>query len=607
MARKPVSKPIGHLLMEALTADQVAQLLGAIFPQGERLDRLLENLKRVDADLVATLRSITSEGDPQVADRNARSRRKPITSLQRDVEQWEALWQQWEAHVLEVGDEEGEYASREGHWEPPSFDGYELAYDLDVVAEKMLPLIDRVFEAIDNSDLFLDSLAGISAGIKDYPEWMGAEHDDGCCFQRHATHCILHWSWRACMNADKPGTALVQQVLLIENDYDQVSLDTDATVDFFARLPDETCREVYNLLETGRAVFALDQVHSVWHRIHHEYQGGFDSGRYLETCAAHLSANWRYGRALVEDAVARGDWKAAESWLEKTIMSMLSPRRKSPWFPESDLLFLETKMYVGINAEEIVPLLKLWGRAALERGLDSRSAAAEFQALVFEARENWDAVLAAYSRTIETDSWTVIDPLWEQWKNDTAGRSLRRYLGGTGEDSTWVHWLLDALVEDRSGRQSFHKCLDAWLKTLHSDGTAFEKQWQSLALLTDDLDPEQRLQQRSPRFCQAVMRDGIPGGSRTAPLTIARRAALARMKAESFLPDILDVWKQHLHRIVPDPASTGSSNYTRHASWAAAVQELNPDRFKTLMDQWRKKHNRRRNLWRDLKALGVSV
>ena len=603
MAQKPKKREIGHVLMEALTADQLVELLNAIFPAGGQLDRLIENLEAVDADLAATLRAIAVEAG---AEEKAQSPPQTVTSLRRDLELWEALWQKWEAHVLALGDEEGKYASQENHWEAPRFDGYELACDLEAIAEKMLPLIDRVFDEVGAPDLFLETIAEIEDGIKAYPEWMGAEYDDGCCFKRHASRCVLHWCWRACEKEIQPGTALVQKVLTIENDYDHVCLDAEATIAYFAQLPDETCLEVYNLLQAGKTVFDLDQVHSVWHRIHHAYQARFDSGRHLESCAAHLSENWRYGHPLVEDAVGRGDWQAAESWLEKTFASLLGPRRKMPWFPESDLLVAQARIYSGIEAEEIVSLLELWTQAARALGLDHRANAAEFQAVVLQELENWDAVLAAYAKTAGMTTHAVIAPLWEQWKNEMVGRSVRRYLE-PGDGSTWIHWLLDALVEGRAGAQSFLNRVDAWLKTLKSDGAAFENQWRSLALLTDDLDPEQRLPQQYPHFCRAALWEGLPAGNPTESLAAARRRALSQIDAGTLFPGILAVWKQHLHRIVPDPATAHKSNYNHHATWAAAVQEFNPDRFKSLIERWRETHNRRRNLWRDLKAQGLPV
>ena len=79
------------------------------------------------------------------------------------------------------------------------------------------------------------------------------------------------------------------------------------------------------------------------------------------------------------------------------------------------------------------------------------------------------------------------------------------------------------------------------------------------------------------------------------------------MKAGLYLPDVLEIWKKHLRRIIPDPANAHKSNYEEYAYWAEALLELNKDEYHALMAQWQRKHNRRRNLWRDLKAMNLPV
>jgi hypothetical protein len=79
------------------------------------------------------------------------------------------------------------------------------------------------------------------------------------------------------------------------------------------------------------------------------------------------------------------------------------------------------------------------------------------------------------------------------------------------------------------------------------------------------------------------------------------------MKAGPSLHLAMDVWKDHLHLIVPDPTNVYKSDYSHHAAWCKAVRELNQKAYKSLISRWRKTHNRRRNLWRDMKAIGLSV
>jgi len=163
--------------------------------------------------------------------------------------------------------------------------------------------------------------------------------------------------------------------------------------------------------------------------------------------------------------------------------------------------------------------------------------------------------------------------------------------------------LVDAAIEGSSGADAFRKRVDEWLTALKEDGAAFERQWPWLVLLTRDLDVADRLRQEYPLFGQTVVPvDRVPG-----TLDTARRRALAEVNAAACLSGILAAWRGQLHRIVPDPAKAGKSNYTEHADWAGALRELNPARFEALIERWRVQHKRRRNLWRDLKARGLTV
>ena len=40
------------------------------------------------------------------------------------------------------------------------------------------------------------------------------------------------------------------------------------------------------------------------------------------------------------------------------------------------------------------------------------------------------------------------------------------------------------------------------------------------------------------------------------------------------------------------------SDYGEYARWAEALFELDKDEYRALITRWRKKHDRRRNLWR---------
>ena len=122
--------------------------------------------------------------------------------------------------------------------------------------------------------------------------------------------------------------------------------------------------------------------------------------------------------------------------------------------------------------------------------------------------------------------------------------------------------------------------------------------------MTTDLPGSKSLKQKYPVFYETT----LPDEAETDDLLGNFRCnGLKKMKAGSCQKIAMKIWQTHLRRIVPDPANAYKSDYTYHAQWAKALYELNQEAYTALLVRWRKKHNRRRNLWRDMKAAGLSV
>ncbi len=132
----------------------------------------------------------------------------------------------------------------------------------------------------------------------------------------------------------------------------------------------------------------------------------------------------------------------------------------------------------------------------------------------------------------------------------------------------------------------------------------FQEAEQWLARLTSDLPDSKRLVRKYPVFYETA----LPSKSSADDLLGNFRCrGLKKMNAGLSLNVAMEVWKEHLHLIMPDPADAYKSDYTDHAVWCKSLHELNQNTYKALVSRWRKKHNRRRNLWRDMKAIGLSV
>jgi hypothetical protein len=590
---------IGHLLLESLTKDQIACMLEVVASAWD-IKNLMDEFMRTDPDMAATVGEVLKEVRAKT---DWKTKSRPV-SHKRTMEYWNSLWRQWHEILADIGDEEGKYAVQDHHWEEPYFDGFQLACDIEPIAQEMLGVIDDAYSSVKDPNLFVGALEKIEASIASYPEWMGAEYGEPVELEKNATSCVLKWQWLGLQYQPRPGIKLLAKVCEVEKSYKLVCFDQTALVDFFVNLPSDSCREIYTYLQDEVQEIDLSNVYSPWHKINHIYESQFNPTQYLETCQHQLRHNWRYGRPLIDDAYKRNQFQEAEQWLEKTFSSLLERRRKGKWHPESSLLLDQLEYYMEDVQEDIAALLLKWSEVSLKLGNSQREAATRFQSVIFKLPQDCDAVIKEYKRVVKPKTRKTVDPLFEQWKTEMANRSFSRYMDTSNVSDFWVHWLIEASSDPKKKQKWFLDKLNGWLNDLKEDNRILKKQWRWLARLTSDLPNSKRIVKKYPVFYKTVLpveesADDILGSF--------RRRGLKKMNAGHSLLPAMDVWKEHLHLISPDPANVYKANYTHHAAWCKAVHELNKNSYSTLLSQWRKKHSRRRNLWRDMKAIGLSV
>ncbi|MGD8445812.1 MAG: hypothetical protein PVI94_20100 [Desulfobacterales bacterium] len=579
---------IGQLLLESLTREQMARMLDVVASAGG-LKSYMDDFKKADPDMAATVDKIL-KGDSAATDGKTAS---PMASHKRTLEYWDSLWRQWHGIVAELGDGDGTYAVQDHHWEEPYFDGYGFASDLEPIAGDMLSLIDDVYNSVDDPDLFEAAIEDIEENIASYPEWMGAEYGDPTGLEKNVTLCVLNWLWTGFQHELHPGIVLLEKVIDIEEIYKLVYLDPDACIEFFRELPPDACREVYAHLQEDSQAIDLSNVYSPWHQINHIYESRFDATKYLDTCRQHLVQNWRYGRPLVDDAVDRKDYQEAESWLEKTFASLLARKKQVKWYPEVSLLIGQHQYSMAKGREDIANLLQIWGKVSLKLDNLQRGAAAQLQSVIFRLPTDCEAIIKEYKRLINPKIKKSINPLFEQWKTEMAERSFSRYMDAPRASDSWLHWLIEASLDSKTKKEWFMRQLNGWLRELKKDKKTFKKYWPWLARLTSDLPNSKMLKQKYPVFCETALPEEA---SPDDPLANFRCSSLKKMKAGAGLAVAVDVWKEHLHLIVPDPANVYKSDYSHHAAWCKAVHELNQKTYQALISRWRKTHNRRRNL-----------
>lgn len=258
---------IGHELLRALTKGQIENLLTTIFDlfDEQKLNELRSN---VDEDIAATLSRLVAMKTQDTKQPSP----KPIMSDQKHIEEWEILWSEWEEIALEVGDEEGKYVYQEHHWEHPYFDGETLSDDLDKIAEKMLPRLERIHTLGEaNENIFLAGLQRIESGINTLPEWLGADQDSLELGQA-TTQCILKWEWLIAGAKTQQPATFVERIIAIENTSALAHLHGSAAVEFFKSLPEEAQRQIYEYITANREdpqwKKRLRISNSKWHQIH---------------------------------------------------------------------------------------------------------------------------------------------------------------------------------------------------------------------------------------------------------------------------------------------------------------------------------------------------
>jgi hypothetical protein len=363
----PSGKQLGARLRAALTDEQLGKLLD--MAGGVGVLRSLDGaLRAADPDIADTVSKILA-GD-ELADSSATD---VETSDRRALEIWHEHWAAWKSHVAELGDEQGVYANHDEHWHPPYFDPYALAEDLDGVAAKLAPGLDRAFALTDEPGRFDQALAEIDRGIARYPDWVQM-NEDVCTLGPHATVCALRWIWLGLATKPAAGGLFVDRLWNLENEYEYVTWNAEAAGRFFAELPEEAGREIHTRLGAPPFVEVSDEVRSLWHRVRVIYEQRFDPVAHLRTCDEYLERDWRYGEPLIAAATARGDFAAAEREVARTVSSLLRYDVEEPWQPEAPLWDAKGCGRMPEEERALLDLLGRWEVIAEEGGRRARAA-----------------------------------------------------------------------------------------------------------------------------------------------------------------------------------------------------------------------------------------
>ncbi len=581
--------------MESLTKDQITHVLDAAFAllENKKTDELLQKLQKdVAATLTRLLFSDTSSPHG-------------VSSNEKLIEKWNHLWDEWHEIVFEVGDEEGEYAYQEHHWEQPYFDGSALAADLDKIAEKMLPLLEKIYKLrVEDDKLFEQEMLDIEFHINAYPDWMGAEHGE-CYLDSTATRCVLRWEWLA---ADSAGT-FVKRIVEIENGLSILELNDDTFNDFFKSLPEDAQKQIHEYITLNRNSPAweerLKSSHSKWHNIYHAFAKSFNPETYLDNCRRMLHENWQYGLPLIKDLIEKKDYAGAEKVFTQSATSFLGQRGADKvWQPEESLLIAVLKYGYGSSQATMVKLLKDWIKITQKLSLAERTKALRLQLATYNKPYDWDAVANVFKEVNHPSFSSIAVKLIREWQKFILFVDLAEsFLDDKEPDDCWIQWLIETGMDEAKDKKWFEKKVRDWLKSLCQNySTQFQAQQKFISILTRDLADIYGLKKQYPNLYEVSKNAHRYKGS-----IASRQAWLGKMQGDQFIPLVIECWKRNVMKLIPDPSHAHKSLYDEHALWLAVARELNPATCQKVIAQWKVNHARRKNLWEAIRNRDVPV
>ena len=600
------SQSIGQQLVNGLTTAQTIRLLDAVFAlwDSPKVDKLLA---RIDTDTAVVLSRVLRP--------DTESAVEPVVSDEKFAQAWQELWGEWEAVALEIGDEEGEYAYQDADWEPPYFDGSAVAADLEPIAQKMLPMLEKVHAlGLEQENIFRAALQELEANVAGYPEWMGAEHSE-FCLGSATTRCVLQWEWLIASETADAAATFIDRIRDIPKTLAMIDWEEAAFVDFFRGLPEKAQQQLYDYFTAHQDEpqwrEELESPYSVWSTIYQAYAESFNPQAYLDNCRRLLPQDWRCGRPLIDDALTRADYASAAQFLEQTLARYIqqvdygyrTQQQAADWQPEDTLLMVVARQDFAAPKAEINQLLEDWIDVADRLKQTERTAALRLQQVVYDKPYQWDGIARVFHEQ-ERAFPALAHQLIAQWQTHMANSALGWRYNERPDDQqdAWLLWLLQAGLDQAKGEAWFAPKLKTWLAGLGQHPDEFKRQLGWVYLLTGDVAELAPLAKRYPELLKLIRSDKALGSGELAE---SRRRWLASMHGEQFADALMVVWQRSVAVLVPDPAAVDKADYTEHARWLKVCQEFNPGAYREILNYWQVAHKRRRNLWEALKRQGL--
>ena len=595
----------GQQFLDALTHNEIATLLevliGTLSP--DMVENVLDQLPPNTRHTVQTILVPPDPSDP------TQEKQAPSVSLAKLEQTWSALWQEWDHIVDEAAQEDGNYVVRERHWEEPYFDSTTFVRDLERVAKEMRPLLRTAFDnAFVPATSFIEALLEADADIRAaMPEWMYL--DDGYDLDEHVTACLLEWEWLQVQEDTSDGFLLVQRLRDWEEESAYAKLAQGTFLEFFHHLPDEQQQQIFSGLTTNKDTPlwqpVLTNSFSPWHALYMRYVERYAPEQYMDNLRPTISQRWENGLPVIASYLQRHDFQESLTVIEQTLASLCRRRQETPWNPATSLFFPIAQSYsVRDHTDPHELLLRYYQQTAQGLGQLQLVNVLEIQLKAFAHCFDWQQMLQVFDEVPVPEA--IHRALLQSWRDyiiqlttpDTweFGRRHRDHLW-------WLHWLFDSMAERHKGPAWFQQQLLQWFAQLPAKQGNLGADLAFLRLLTKDVWERRGSNDTPyPHFFQFVI---APRDLSTRD-DVSRQGYLQQYAMDDVWDHVIAYWQGNLHHLVPRPEQAEKSIYTKHAQWMAALQELAPTAYTTLLKQWQVAHKRRINLWKAMAEQGLT-
>ncbi|MCE5328936.1 hypothetical protein LLG07_01165 [bacterium] len=587
----------GEKIIKAMTSIQLAKLIDMLLSMLD--EKSIKSLfEDADNDFSEILFNILNK-----------NKMSPISKNSKYNIEWEILWAKLSDIISELGDESGDYIIQDHDWETPYFSEYDFTEDLEKIAEKLFAIINSI-ETLDNKDwdLFLDMLRNIEDGIKEYPEWIGADYSD-CVLGVFTTKCILKWEWLAANSNKNAVWVFIKRIDAADSILKVISLDTATFINFFTSFEENIQKQIYEILKTSKEDTIwqkrLKDSGSKWHRLYLIFASLFDFDEYLENCLKYLYDNWKYGLPLIENLLKQQDYVKAEKIIKKTFKSLLrQPGNNEAWLPEKTILIDHNHYLVNETDKDIIiGLLQDWILISEKTNNNKRKLMLSAQVEMYKNPCQLDSVVRIFNKLLQSEYQDDARMLFNKWQNfiikDTIGSNIFNH---KEIYDSWINWLIETEVDDMKDESWFFDKVKDWLQSVTNNQSWFKKFYNYILVLTGDLFYISSAGEKYPVLFSIIKNNW----SDRSDSTISRCKWLKKLSADKILPDVMKCWENNIADLVQDPSKAYKSDYTDNARWLSAVHEVNPGACEKIIYQWKIDHKSRRNLWKSVTEAGLS-